>query len=78
MARDGLIGVNLVTHTHSDIESLKLSDRLEEAGLETHTLAAEMDLDPVQTACLANCQSYYTANKECNKYQLIKSNWIHS
>lgn len=39
---------------------------------------AWMDLDRVQPAFLTNCQSHYTADKECNKYQLIKSNWRRS
>lgn len=82
MSRDGVLGVNLLRHTHTqvDIDSVKHSDRLEDTGYRAweRTLTADMDLDSVQTACRANCQSYYTANKECNKYQLIKSNWIHS
>ena len=77
MSRGGVIGVYLVTHTHTHTHT-HMDDRLKEAGYRfwEHTLTAKMDLESVQsqTACRTNCQSYYTAHKECNKYQLIKSN----
>lgn len=74
------MGVHLMRHTQSDTERFKRSDRLEEAGHRAwaRTLTAEMDLDSVQTARRANCQSHYTANEEFSKYQLIKSNWLYS